>query len=585
MSVPRLLLRLWRLCSVRRRKQFILVLFLAAVTSFAEILSIGSAIPFLWALTNPDKLLQNIHLQYFFELFGITQPSQLLLPLTFGFGIAILAACAMRLILLWSSTCLSHLIGSDLSINIYKHTLYQPYQVHCSRNTSEVITGISVKANSAIGVLTNALNLFSATIILASITTTLMFFNPIAATSVFLGFGFIYLGVVIFTRKRQLISSKKIARESTFVIKALQEGLGGIRDVLIDGSQAAYTKIYSNSDLQLRHAQGSNSFISASPRYLVEALGVVLLTGVAYFLALQPGGIEKAIPVLGVLALGAQRMLPLLQKAYASWTGIRGEQVALGDALDFLDQPLPDYLLKADFEPMIFKDKIELIDLSFQYGPNLPWVIKDLNLSIKKGERVGFIGSTGSGKSTLMDLMMGLIQPITGSLKIDGVPIALENNRAWQAHIAHVPQVIFLADASVAENIAFGVPFNEIEMNRVKDAARRAQIDVTIERWQGKYNTRVGERGIRLSGGQRQRIGIARALYKNADIIIFDEATSALDNETELAVMEAIETLSDDLTIMIIAHRISTLRGCSRIVELSQDSGCRILDYQDIGRP
>ncbi|XCC56020.1 ABC transporter ATP-binding protein/permease [Polynucleobacter sp. MWH-UH23A] len=547
-------------------------------------MSIGSAIPFLGAITNPDSILRNPYLHQLFEMLGITRSDQLLLPLTLSFGIATLIACAMRLSLLWSTTRLSHAVGADLSIDIYRKTLYQPYSIHCSRNTSEVITGISVKANSAIGVLTNTLNLFSAIIILSSIALALMFFNPIAAISIFLGFGLIYLGVIFFTRSKQLLYSQQIAHESTAVIKTLQEGLGGIRDVLIDGSQAAYTQIYSQSDLRLRHAQGSNSFISASPRYLVEAFGVILLAGMAYFLALRTGGLGGAVPVLGVLALGAQRMLPLLQQAYGSWAGIRGEQISLRDALDFLDQPLPDYLLRADFKPLVFKDKIELVNLSFRYGPDSPWVIKDLNMIVKKGERIGFIGATGSGKSTLMDLVMGLIQATTGLIKIDEVIVSLENNRSWQAHIAHVPQAIFLADSSVAENIAFGVPVDQIDLDRVKNAAKRAQIDQIIEGWVSGYNTRVGERGIRLSGGQRQRIGIARALYKNADIIIFDEATSALDGETELAVMEAIETLSDDLTIMIIAHRVSTLRSCSRIVELGQ-CGYRIMSYQDILQP
>jgi ABC-type bacteriocin/lantibiotic exporter with double-glycine peptidase domain len=204
------------------------------------------------------------------------------------------------------------------------------------------------------------------------------------------------------------------------------------------------------------------------------------------------------------------------------------------------------------------------------------------NLSILKGSRIGFIGTTGSGKSTLLDITMGLLQPTCGSLLIDGINITEQNHRGWQAHIAHVPQVIFLADTSIARNIAFGVPLEQIDHTRVREVAQKAQIANAIEAWDEQYQTVVGERGVRLSGGQRQRIGIARALYKQADVIVLDEATSALDNDTEGAVMEAIENLGDDLTLIIVAHRLTTLKNCTQIVELGVGKIVRIGSYQNI---
>ena len=220
--------------------------------------------------------------------------------------------------------------------------------------------------------------------------------------------------------------------------------------------------------------------------------------------------------------------------------------------------------------------------LGFRYSLQTPYVLQQLDLTIPKGSRVGFIGTTGSGKSTLLDIVMGLLQPTDGSLEIDGQVVTPVNNHAWQAHIAHVPQAIFLADSSVEENIAFGVPKEKIDHQRVRDAAQQAQIADSIETWPMQYQTFVGERGIRLSGGQRQRIGIARALYKKADVIIFDEATSALDNETEQAVMQAIEGLSQDLTLLIIAHRLTTLKNCTQIVELGDGGIQRAGSYQNI---
>ena len=212
----------------------------------------------------------------------------------------------------------------------------------------------------------------------------------------------------------------------------------------------------------------------------------------------------------------------------------------------------------------------------------LPWVLRDVSLVIPKGSKVGFIGTTGGGKSTVLDIVMGLLAPTSGALKVDGQSVNEKNARGWQAHIAHVPQVIFLADASIAENIAFGVPIDRIDRARVRWAAKQAQIDDVILTWPDKYGTFVGERGIRLSGGQRQRIGIARALYKRADVIVFDEATSALDNETEKAVMQAIDGLSSDLTVLIIAHRLTTLKNCTQIVELADGCVKRVGSYQEI---
>ena len=551
--------------------------------SFAEILSIGAVLPFLAVLTAPERIFQLPVAQPFIRAAGITHSSQLLLPLTFTFGIAALISGAMRLLLLWATTRLSFATGADLSIGIYRRTLYQPYAVHVSRNSSEVINGISGKANVVIGsIIVPTTTLISSCILLISILFALLVVDPVIALSAFGGFGVIYAVIIKLTRNQQLINSKCMARESTQVIKSLQEGLGGIRDVLIDGSQAAYCQIYRNADLPLRHAQGNNTFISQSPRFGIEALGMMLIAVLAYALAQQPDGIAKAIPVLGALALGAQRLLPVLQAAYGSLSNIQGSQVSLHDTLELLDQPLPDYVDQPPAKPLPFRQQINLKNLSFRYTLQTPLVLNNLTITITKGSRIGFIGVTGSGKSTLLDIIMGLLQPTDGTIEIDDQPLTNGNNRAWQAHIAHVPQTIFLADSTIEENIAFGVPADKIDRDRVEQAARQAQIAEIIESWPKKYKTSVGERGIRLSGGQRQRIGIARALYKQADVIIFDEATSALDNETEQAVMQAIESLGNDLTILIIAHRLTTLKNCTQVVELSNGGIIRLGSYQDI---
>jgi ABC-type bacteriocin/lantibiotic exporter with double-glycine peptidase domain len=581
--IVQLLHRLWLHISPRRRGQFGLLLVLMILTSFAEILSIGAVLPFLGVLTAPGHVFEHPATQTFIQMLGLTKPEQLLLPLTIAFGVAALMAGVMRLLLLWASTRLSFAIGADLGISIYRRTLYQPYAVHVARNSSEVISGISGKANGVIySIILPVLTLISAGIMLSAILMALLSVEPLIALVAFGGFGLIYMVIIRLTRKQLLTDSQCMARESVQVIKSLQEGLGGIRDVLIDGSQATYCQIYRNADLPLRRAQGNSIFISTSPRYGMEALGMLLITALAYTLAQQSDGIEKTIPILGALALGAQRLLPVLQQAYGSWSGIQSGQASLQDTLKLLDQPVPDDVDQPAVKPLAFQQYIDLKQLSFRYSPQTPWVLRNVDLTIAKGSRVGFIGTTGSGKSTLLDIVMGLLQPTDGSLEIDGRPVTPTSNRAWQAHIAHVPQAIFLADSTIEENIAFGVPKDQIDPERVRQAAQQAQIADIIETWPEQYKTFVGERGIRLSGGQRQRIGIARALYKQADVIIFDEATSALDNETELEVMQAIETLGDDVTVLIIAHRLTTLRMCSRVVELANGGVHRTGSYAEI---
>lgn len=582
-SITRLLIGLWRHITPRRRGQFGLLLILMVIATFAEILSIGAVLPFLGVLTAPARVLEHPVAKPVFHALGLIQPEQLLLPLTVVFSVAALVAGAMRLLLLWASTRLSFAAGADLSISIYRRTLYQLYAVHCNRNSSEVINGISSKTIGVIyAILVPILLLISSCFMLIAILFALLAIEPVIALAAFGGFGLIYVCIAQLTRKQLLTDSQRIALESSNVIKALQEGLGGIRDILIDGSQATFCQIYRNADLPLRRAQGNNQFVSSSPRYGMEALGMILIAVLAYVLARQTDGIAKVVPVLGALALGAQRLLPVLQTAYSSWTTILGGEASLRDTLELLDQPLPEYADQPPAKPLPFEHDIRLRQLSFRYHPEAPCILSRLDLTIAKGSRIGFIGATGSGKSTLLDIVMGLLEPSGGTLEVDGQVIASSNHRSWQAHIAHVPQAIFLIDSSVEENIAFGMPRERIDSERVRLAARQAQIADIIESWPEGYQTRVGERGIRLSGGQRQRIGIARALYKQAAVIIFDEATSALDNETEEAVMQAIEGLSSDLTLLIIAHRLTTLRNCTQVVELGEGGIRRMGSYRDI---
>ncbi len=574
---------LWKHVTPSRRKQFGLLLVLMVMASFAEVVSIGAVLPFLAVLTNPEQLYSHELAQPAIKILEIVEPQQLVLPLTIVFSLAALFSGLMRLILLWAQTRLSHAIGADLSYSIYRRTLYQPYSTHVARNSSEVIAGVSQKANEVVYLtILPILVILSSAVMLVAILTALFSIEPTIAISAFLGFGVIYVAIIWFTRETVKKNSHIVSSKQNQVIKALQEGLGGIRDVLIDGTQEAYCKTYRSADLPLRRARANIQIISGSPRFGIEALGMVLIALLAYSLSQIEGQFASTIPVLGALALGAQRLLPALQQAYANWTLIRGGQSQLEDALKLLEQPLTEGMRKLSSAAITFDKDIVIDHLAFRYTPQSPWVLHDVSLRIEKSSRVGFIGSTGSGKSTLIDLVMGLLQPTSGSVKVDGKDISFENQRDWQTHIAHVPQSIFLADTSVAENIAFGVSPENIDMDRVRSAAQKAQISETIESMAKQYNSRVGEQGVSLSGGQRQRIGIARAFYKKADVIVFDEATSALDTETEKSVMDAIDNINEDITVIIIAHRITTLKMCDLVVELCDGEISRCGTYYDI---
>jgi ATP-binding cassette subfamily B protein len=572
-SIISLLKRLWGHLGKKRKAQFSVLMVLMIFTSFAEVFSLGAVLPFLGVLTDPERVFQNDIVRRLAGLVGVTTPQGLLLPLTVVFAAVALLSGGMRLLQIWANTRVSFASGADISIALYRRTLYQPYSVHVSRNSSTIIDAAATKVQAVIfyGIMP-VINMVTASLIILSIMVSLIIIDPVIALSAFGGFGLTYAIVIKLTRSRLKANSSLIAIESNRVVKSLQEGLGGIRDVLIDGNQPVYCDVYRRAVFPLRKAQGNNQFINLSPRFGVEAIGMILIAGLAYWLAGQPGGMARAIPVLGTLALGAQRMLPALQQLFGGWSSLQGNSASMEEVLDLLDQPVQEINGDGQQKSMPFERSLALRGLSFRYTSDAPEVLQEIDLEIPKGSRVGFIGATGSGKSTLLDIVMGLLEPTKGTVEVDGVPVTRNNRRSWQSHIAHVPQSIFLSDASIEENIALGVPKGKIDKERVRQAARQAQIADLVESWPNQYETVVGERGVRLSGGQRQRIGIARALYKQADVIIFDEATSALDNQTEEAVMNAIESLGNGLTILIIAHRLTTLKDCSKIVELGNGS-------------
>lgn len=581
-----LLKSLWGHIHHRRRLQLGLLFFVMILSAFAELFSVGMVIPFLGMLSSPQLMHEHHFLKSLSSLFGFQDPQELFFFITLVFLVAVVFSAAIRFLTVWLQAKISLGIVSEVAVDVYSRTLHQPYAVHISRNSSEIISGVLSKVGSGVGgAIGPLLSALSSGLIATTILAGLVSFEPVIALTSFLGFGIAYTVIALATKRQLEKDSSRISQASNEVIKVLQEGLGGVRDILLDGTQPTYVSAYKRADLRLRNAQASIQIISTAPRYVIESLGIVVIAMIAYSLSSSPESFVAAIPLLGALAIGAQKLLPVLQQVFSSWALLRGAQAPLRDVLDLLDQPMPEFerctRMTASSKGINGRE-ICLEHVWFRYSSESPYVLRDICLSLPRGEMIGLIGTTGSGKSTLLDVLMGLLIPNKGNLMDDNRPITSLNMRSWQAKIAHVPQSIFLSDATIAENIAFGLPFDEVDFERVKYAAHKAQISEVIESWEKRYETRVGERGVKLSGGQRQRIGIARALYKQADIIIFDEATSALDNETERAVMKAIDGLGDNLTILIVAHRLTTLRNCSQIVELANGELKRIGTYSEI---
>jgi ATP-binding cassette subfamily B protein len=575
-----LLKMLWSHLTDGQRKKLLFLLLVMLLASLAEMLNIGAAMPFLLALTNPEKIYSLPIIHPYLEALGIATPSQLLILVAMLFASIAVCTNMLRLGSIWMGTRIYSSIGADLTFRAYLHTLHQPFLVHTGRNSSEVVASLQQSVSAQL-VISFACSFFGSCTMLIGIAAIIFYISPSVALATFFGFGVMYGVVVYMTREKLLSSSRQVAHQYIERQKTAQEALGGIRDILLDGTQKIYAEMYSNADKKLRRGEGNIAIIGASPRFFMESAGIVLII----FLACYLSGNSSSIPILGTIALGAQRLLPVLQQLYSAWSGIQGNSAALQAALALLDQQAPkDVAIVPNALPLEFKKQLKLENICFSYVGKR--TLRNINLTIQKGDIIGFVGQTGCGKSTLLDIIMGLLPPEHGRILVDDQVINSTNLRSWQAKIAHVPQSIFLADATIQENIALGVPSQEIDEARVVKASELAQMSSTIESWADGYFTEIGERGVRISGGQRQRIGIARAFYKEAELIILDEATSALDSSTELDIISSVEHLtaglSSGVTVLMVAHRLTTLRSCTKIIELKDGEICWMGGYTEL---
>ena len=554
---------LYRKLPARRRRQLWGTIALMMVGALAEVVSVGAVLPFLAVLTNPDKLAA---IPMVGGLLDRLPPGTNLVAITASAFIGLFIVSGLiRLALAWVSQALAFNIAYDLSIAAFAKLIRQPYQYYVERHSGEALSQFEKLHHITFTILLSGTQALIATIVATMLIALLIAVNPLVAL---VSAGLLVGTYVVISFAVQAVlrrNSQAGSLHATLRIKRVQEALGGIRDILLDRSQPAFERAFNFSADRFRHVSTLNAFISQSPRIVIEMLGMAMIGAYAWVLAGRPGGVAAAIPMLGALALGAQRLLPLLQQSYVGWSSFLGNRQQVTDVLELLS--LEDRTPAPPAEHDVFHQSIRFDRVGFAY-PVGDAVLHDVDFTIRKGERIGIAGTTGSGKSTLMDLLLGLLQPTSGAILIDGQPLDDDLRGGWQAAIAHVPQAIYLADDTLAANIAFGVPDDAVDLARITAAARSAGIADFIDSLPDGYRTTTGERGIRLSGGQRQRIGIARALYKNASVLVFDEATSALDTRTEQGIMDSVAGLARDMTIIMIAHRLTTLKDCDRIIHL-----------------
>lgn len=564
----------WALLDDREQRNAWIVLVVVVLGAFSSALMVGSVLPFLSVLSDPSRIESVAVLSWAYQTFSFTSHYTFLIGLGVGSLAVILLTSLVQIMKTWAVARFATMRTHSISYRLMTAYLRQPYEFFLNRHTGEMSTRILSESQQVVTqCLTPAADLVAGVLTILAVVGLLLFLDPIVTLTAFAVLGGTYVGIYALNRRllRALGHTRVDANKMRF--RVANEALGGIKDIKLLGRETSYIARYGEPSKRMARTLVAVQVVSQIPQYVLQAVaygGIILLCiimmdeeGLASGAAL--GGI---LPILGVFAFAGQRLMPELSKVYRSLAQLQASSAAVDTIHEDLMHHAAGGVLPREIPAGLgLHSQFELSDVSYRYPGAEHAGIKDVSVKIHAGEKIGIVGGTGSGKTTLADVILGLLTPHQGCLVLDGETLNEGNVRAWQQSVGYVPQDIFLTDASVSENIALGVPKDEIDQSRVQEAARIARLDEFIcnELPEG-YATAIGERGVRLSGGQRQRIGIARALYHEADLIVFDEATSALDNLTERDVMAAIDALPHEKTVVLIAHRLSTVRRCDKII-------------------
>ena len=477
---------------------------------------------------------------------------------------------AMSALNLWTQTRYTNAVKRELASRLFEGYMQLPYSFHIQRDAPSLIRVISGDVDSALsGFLTSLLNVVARLFTLVILTALIVFVDPLVALGAVLVLGGGYLFVYRLIRVRQSRLGEKMVESNTTLARTSIEGLAGVKELRVLGREGTSAQLYKEALGVVTRTSASNTLATALPRYVIEVFAYAGIVAITLVLVLK-GEATAAMPSLALYALAGNRLAPTFQQLFAAAITIKYHTHAVAsleaDLATVQANPITDVSVSGTL--MAFNNEIRLSNLSFRYPEAHRPALASISLTIQQNQSIGLVGRTGSGKTTLADILLGLYPPTSGEIAVDGVALTLANERAWRNRVGYVPQHVFLTNASVTQNIALGIPPEQVDYAAVERAAQMAQAEEFIEQLPQRYDTIVGERGVKLSGGQRQRLGIARALYHNPDVLVFDEATSALDGMTEDAVMQAVQSLSADRTMILIAHRLRTVQACDRIVML-----------------
>ena len=552
---------------------------MTSFTALLDLISIAAIMPLISVLINPEVAFNNVFLKPIFNFFAYSSAEEIILPITISFIIINVLSTIVKVVIFRIQTKITVLCGLELSKSVYSRSIYQPFSVHIARNSSDVISSIVNNVNITVfHVLYPSVLFISSLLFAVTIFIGLMFIDYTIGIISILSLLIFYLPISFFLKKTLINNSEVIDFSQKKLVRLVQESLGGIRNLILNKTHHYFIQKYHNVDSDLRFAIGSNKFLSGVPRYVVESIIITLLALLGlYIYYYLPGGINAGLPVVGAMALGAQKLLPNVQQIYRSYATISGSRENLIDTLLLAEQEYDSELeSKINDKSILDFKKLSLKNVSFSYQNSEELTFNEINLEINKGDKIGIVGPTGCGKTTLLDILLGFLDPTSGEFLIDGKNIS-DVKQDWQKSISLVPQDIFLSDNSYLENIAFGCNLRDIDFDKVQQSSKNADIYDHIIKQKEGFDTHIGESGSQLSGGQRQRIAIARSFYRDSKVIVLDEATSALDTKTENTIVEAIKNLDQEHTVLTIAHRTSTIEHCDKII-LVGNSNIEVFD-------
>jgi ATP-binding cassette, subfamily B, bacterial PglK len=567
-------LALWRLLDRRQRRQVVGLQLLSIVMALSTVGGIAAVLPFFAALAAPDALRHNAVLQVVLRTLHLDQGGSFISLLGVAFAGAVVAANAVNLLGFLAINKFAARVGDTLYVRLFDEYLHREYEFHARSDSSALARKVEESARVASVILQHALILVTNLVTIVCVATAVALVNAVVAIGAMVGLSASYAAIYVLSRRRLLRNGQSESRHHADQTRTINEAFGAIKEVTLAHAHDFFVQRFAQQSRSISQAAASTIAIGQSPKYVLECITVTCLVGVALYLRSSAGALGPWMAQLSFVAFAAYRLLPALQQAFAAIVRIRADRTAFAGIETDLACARPERAkTRVTGSDSLWRGRprreIRLCEVSYRYSSERPEAVRGVSLTIPAGAIVGFMGPNGSGKTTLLDLVSGLLIPQAGHIEVDGQRLDHTSRAAWQSTIACVPQHAFLFEATVTENIAFGIPPERIDHERVRTAARLAHLTQCVANLPNGYGERLGERGSGLSGGQRQRLAIARALYRDASLLILDEATSALDTAGEGEIAATLDALRPNRTILVIAHRIAALRHCDLVFELA----------------